>query len=96
MSNAKNYMYEIKPKIKEFIERDYQKLKKFEESKSRRKYFKREYFEEVGEYCGVTGDTIQQVHRKNLSVSYIVAIKLSEWLKVDVQELFPIVKREET
>lgn len=52
-------------------------------------------YEEIGEYCGISPSTVAQIRLKNLQPSYIVAVKLSEFLGVDPSEIWEVVQLED-
>lgn len=93
MEKSRNWKYKTVPHIKEYLENDFQRKKLIIEHEENRKYFKVEYFEEVANYCGISQATISQMHTRNLLPSYIVAIKLSEYLGIEVTTLFEIVEK---
>ena len=52
-------------------------------------------YEEIGEYCGISPSTVAQIRLKNLQPSYVVAVKLSEFLGVEPSEIWEVVQLED-
>lgn len=93
MSATVNARYEIKSNIKEIMEKDYLEKKEKWESVHDNKYFRVDYYDELAMYCGISPSTVSQMKQRNLFPSYIVAIKMSQWLKVDVTEIWEVVEK---
>ena len=90
MSKTKNSRYHIVSNLEEHMTRYFlsEKLQRFEKGE---KYIWADLYEELGKYCGITPSTVSQMRLKGLSPSYIVGIKMSEFLGVSPTDIWSIV-----
>ncbi|MFJ7982308.1 helix-turn-helix domain-containing protein [Lysinibacillus xylanilyticus] len=91
MSNAKNSRYRVISNANDFMSQVYKSEKELRAINGQ-KYTLNDFCEEVAEYCGISPSTVSQIRIRNLQPSFIVSIKLAEFLEVDVSELFEIVE----
>ena len=54
-----------------------------------------DFYEELGEYCGVSPSTIGQMRLKGLPPSVIAGQKIAEFLGVDFSDIWKIVEKED-
>lgn len=94
MTAKKNERYEVVSNFRNYIEQGFEKKKKYMMDNYGIKYTKLSYFEEIAKYCGINSSTISQMHIRNLNTSYLVAIKISEFLEVPVTDIWEIVEIE--
>lgn len=86
----KNNRYEVISHANEII------TKFYEEHKEERGYkLLTDMYEEIGEYCGISPSTVAQIRLKNLQPSYIVTVKLSEFLGVNASDIWEVVQLED-
>ena len=52
-------------------------------------------YEDIAEYCGISPSTVAQMRLKNLQPSYIVSVKLSEFLGVEPSDIWEVVELED-
>jgi len=89
-----NSKFKVLSNVQHYLERDYQMLKAIKESDLDNKYFRKQYFNELALYCGVSPSTISQMHARNLHASYLLAIKISEFINVPVEKIWQVVEKE--
>lgn len=93
MARNTNYRYETKSNIRYYMDKDYNdRLASLEVVGSQFKWS--DYYEVLGKFCGVSPSTISQMRLKKAIPSLIVAVKLSQWLNVRVDELVSIEDKE--
>ena len=95
MSAHKNLKYKVVSNIKDYLEQDFARKKIIFEHENKRKYFRVDYFREVGEYCGINASTVSQMHVRNLLPSYVVSVKMAEYLGVVASDIWEVVEDEE-
>lgn len=90
-----NEKYEIKSNSSKYIEEGYLKRKEVVENlNGYRSFTRKEFFSEMAEYCGVKMSTVSQIHTRNLTTSYLVSIKIAEFLNVPVTKIWEVVEIE--
>ncbi|GFN31802.1 helix-turn-helix domain-containing protein [Paenibacillus xylaniclasticus] len=84
----KNMRYELVSHVKQVLAEHY--IKHYEQQGM--KYS--DMYEDIAEYCGVSPSTISQMKLKNTAPSYIVAVKMAEFVDRPVSDIFSIVESE--
>ena len=51
-----------------------------------------DFYEEVGEYCGISPSTVGQMRLNGLAPSYIAGIKVAEFLGVEPTDIWKVVE----
>lgn len=54
-----------------------------------------DFYEELGDYCGTSPSTIGQMRLNGLAPSYIVSVKISEFLNVPATDIWKVVEQED-
>lgn len=93
MPKKTNEKYIIESHAKDFIETHYWIKKGIIERTKQRRYFKTDYFEELAAHCGVDKATINQIHARNLSVSYITAVRIADFIGCEVTDIWKVVEK---
>ena len=85
---AKNSRYRVISNAKEVFDNFYESNRYKYETLS-------DFYEELGEYCGVSPSTIGQMRLKGMAPSYIASIKISEFLGVKPTDIWKVVELED-
>ena len=54
-----------------------------------------DFYEEVGEYCGISPSTVGQMRLNGVAPSYIAGMKLAEFLGVEPTDIWLIIENED-
>lgn len=94
MSKTKNSRYHIVSNLEEHMTRYFlsEKVVRFEKGE---KYIWADLYEELSKHCGITPSTVSQMRLRGLFPSYIVAIKMSEFLGVSPTDIWRVVDNSE-
>lgn len=92
MTRNKNTKYQVISNVSECLEKHYLTKKLEFESMHDIKYTRLRYFSEVARYCGIKQSTVSQMHVRNLNPSYIVAVKMSEFMNKDMLDVWQVVE----
>ena len=87
-AKAKNSRYYIVSNTKAVFDRYYKEHRYKYETLS-------DFYEELGDYCGASPSTIGQMRLNGLAPSYIVSVKIAEFLNVAPTEIWRVVELED-
>lgn len=90
MSKTKNSRYHIVSSLNEHMTRFFLSEREVRTKKGM-KYIWPDLYHELGKYCGIAPSTVCQMRLRGLFPSYIVAIKMSEFLGVSPTDIWSIV-----
>lgn len=85
MSNVK-HTYTVENKMNEFIMRVIGERMALDGDK----VTKKEIYHELANYCGVGWENIRRINRNMSQPSLVVAIKISKYFKVPLEDIFKI------